>query len=119
MSTAYDPKIIIAQADRLYSQAASITIFYVLFGALGGPALSALLAASFFKGSEFMLIILLGAILGGLAGFLIGQQRGLELRFRAQIGLCQLQTEFNTRPAMVQQPVVNPQQQRGAQTWIR
>ena len=42
------------------------------------------------------LTILVGVV-GALVGVLVGQRKGFELRLQAQMTLCQMQTEFNTR----------------------
>ena len=37
------------------------------------------------------------AVLGGLLGIAVGQHKAFQYRLQAQLTLCQMQTEFNTR----------------------
>jgi hypothetical protein len=42
-------------------------------------------------------LVLAAAILGGLIGVMVGQRKAFEYKLQAQLTLCQMQTEFNTR----------------------
>jgi hypothetical protein len=112
MPTPYDPAVIVKEADRLYSQASFVAITSSVLGFFAGPIVVGAIAAQIVKGEALMFAAFFGAILGALVGFAIGHARGHALRFQAQIGLCHLQTEFNTRGArQAAQPVAQPQGQ--------
>jgi hypothetical protein len=97
VQTPYDPNVILLQANKLYTQAKTIAVLYALLGLLIGPLLTAMTVAQIVKGDELKLAAFLGGLLGALAGLAVGFSRGHMLRFHAQIALCQLQTEINTR----------------------
>lgn len=108
MPTQYDPSVIVKQADLLYSQANTIAITYCIAGLILGPIVAALAAAQIAGSGELKIAAFVGAIIGAIGGLAIGQSRGQALRFEAQIGLCHLQTEFNTRHAAAAQPTMQP-----------
>jgi len=94
----YDAGIILEFARRLYSQAASIMYTYTIAGAFLGAILSGITLSAVRMNNDFTPImgILGGAILFGLIGFLIAQERAFKLRLTAQNALCQVQIEKNT-----------------------
>jgi hypothetical protein len=94
--TRYDPHVLQRFAERLYARAfwtvVTVTLSGVVTGALTGLGLSAqvpehgpLVGAS------------VGALLGGVLGFLVGNERAFTLRLQAQLALCQMCIELNTR----------------------
>ncbi len=95
----YDAKIIQAFADRLYQQAARIvftyTLLYAIVGLLVGGAL--LYFTTRMEGSPMLVGGLVGALLFGAAGYAQGQAKAFALRLQAQMALCQVQIEENTR----------------------
>ena len=95
MAVQYDPKIIVTFAERLYKQADSIVASYAmfagLFGALAGAAAGAASMNATVPG------LLAGLVLFALLGYVAGQARAFALRLQAQIALCQVQIESNTR----------------------
>jgi len=91
---AYDPSIILTFADRLYEQAAGIEGAYTMGGLVLGGAIGA--AAGAALGSSLSGGIL-GAIIAGLIAWNIGRQKAAALRLQAQVALCQVQIEANTR----------------------
>lgn len=66
------------------------TILGVVFGVAGG-AIAGLAMQSAALGA------IGGAIGGGVVGYLVGEHRALEIRFNAQLALCQVAIEENTR----------------------
>ncbi|MFV8751033.1 hypothetical protein ACNOYE_10850 [Nannocystaceae bacterium ST9] len=99
MSTQYDPSIIVEQADRLYSQARTLMVSYAFLGLILGPVLIGVGFSPIFEGDELKFMAFVGALFGAAIGFALGRNRGFLLRFQAQVGLCQLQQEVNTRVA--------------------
>ncbi|NJK31272.1 MAG: hypothetical protein HC927_02015 [Deltaproteobacteria bacterium] len=97
--SSYNPSIIQQHAQRLYGQATTITAVYTILGVFGG-ALSGVLAKPFLgrgdPASDFS-ILLVAMVACGLVGFFVGNLRGFDLRLQAQVALCQLQIEINTR----------------------
>jgi len=86
----YDARIIYQFADALYRQARSIVLTYTLIGFLLGGV------GGFVVAAEFAAIA--GALILGLLGYVVGQQRAFQLKLQAQIALCQVRIEENTRP---------------------
>lgn len=104
----YDPSIIQRNADRLYTQATVMIVTSTIFGAIFGGGLGYGLVAFFEnlgnRNFEWLPLsgnvitgILAGALLLGFLSFLGGQQRSFMLKLQAQIALCQLRIEENTR----------------------
>lgn len=89
----YDPQIIQQFADGLYAQAASATV--------GSTAIGCIVAAflGYAGASPDMRVAfaIAGAIIGALLGYLVGAKYAASLRLRAQMALCQMQIEANTR----------------------
>lgn len=85
----YDSKIIYKFATRLYRSAqqtiAVFTILGILIGAVAGYSLGRDVGA------------LVGAVIVGVLGYLIGSQRAFQLKLQAQLALCQVKIEENTR----------------------
>jgi len=86
----YDSNVIVEFAAKLYKRAGSMilsyTVFGVLLGAIGG----------------FMVIpeavaAVIGAMILGLIGFKLGVDKAFQLKLQAQVALCQVQIETNTR----------------------
>lgn len=98
----YEPAVIESHAAMLYLQAAKIVVRLAIMGAIVGIAAGGS-AGAVFGGATISGQLLVGAILGGLIGFTIGTSigtaRGFVLRLQAQVALCQVAIERNTRPA--------------------
>ncbi len=88
--TEYDARIIYKFADALYRQARSIIFTYTFIGLLLGGV------GGFVMAGEIVAIV--GALIVGFLGYAIGQQRAFQLKLQAQIALCQVRIEENTRP---------------------
>ena len=93
--TAYDHSVIVAFADKLYAQAATIVATYTVLGAIVGGGIGAGIGTQF--PGRGGLIALVAAVLIGAIAFEMGRQRAFQLRLQAQIALCQVQIEVNTR----------------------
>lgn len=97
----YDEKIICEFAEKLYMRAVLVIIMHTLLGAfIGGIAGYTF---PFFNryGAQSMTLTTSatwGVILIGFIGFLIGVQKAFWLKLQAQLALCQVQIEINTRP---------------------
>lgn len=87
----YNSKIIYEMAEKLYKKANSIVTTYTVAGVL-------ILGILGILGMTAIAILpLITAVLGGIIGFLIGQEKAFELKLQAQIALCQVRIEENTR----------------------
>ena len=85
----YDSRVIGTFAEALYSRANWIVFVWTVIGGLGGALVLGLYLA---KGGAIA-----GLAVGGLMGFFEGQSRSFLLRLQAQIALCAVQIEANTR----------------------
>jgi hypothetical protein len=92
----YDPRVIQKFADRLYRQANSIIAVSTLIGAIVG-GVGGYLAGQGSRNSSGPTFAGVGAILIGLIGLYIGVQMAFFLKLRAQMALCQMAIEANTR----------------------
>lgn len=110
----FDPRVIRKFADRLYGRAVVVMIASTLFSGLSGGVLGLAVClgaiapalerdSSAAAGSLVVGLIggLLGAVIFGLGGFLAGWERAFRLKLRAQVALCQLKIEENTRRGLM------------------
>ena len=74
----YDPDIIHKFADNLYSQADRLMFLFTLSGALGGMCWGVALATT--ESSLVLMAAIFGAILGGLARFLVSSRLAFQLQ---------------------------------------
>ncbi|MBN1810233.1 MAG: hypothetical protein JXA14_00195 [Anaerolineae bacterium] len=110
----FDPRVIQRFADRLYGRAVLVMIVSTVLGVLSGgimglavcmgaivPALERDSSAA--AGGLVVGLIggLLGAVIFGLGGFLGGWERAFRLKLQAQVALCQLKIEENTRRGLM------------------
>lgn len=95
-NTQYDPDIINRYANWLYDRATTIVVIHALVGAAIGAGPGLLLLARLF-GSADVFSALIGGIIGGAIGYWIGSQKAYWLKLQAQVALCQVQIEYNTR----------------------
>jgi len=93
--TEYNAHVIKDYADRLYTQAASMAALYALIGILLTVGLTILVVRA-----GDVRVLAIAAAVGGLIGGYIGSGRAAALRLEAQIALCQVQIEENTRAAV-------------------
>lgn len=104
----YDPSIISFFAERLYTSARNIVALCVVLGLVGGIAAGAVIGASLMGYRDgTMPGAFIGSLFGLALGLAVGRERAFSLKLRAQLALCQLQTEINTRR---QPPYATPQQ---------
>lgn len=90
--SSYDPSVIREYAEHLYQRAALITRAFASMGFLVGLTFN-----SFIDFGTIVDLLVLILITG--FGYFIGSNRGAELKLQAQIALCQVQIEENTRVA--------------------
>jgi hypothetical protein len=87
---AYDAHVIRIYARHLYNNARAITItttlFFLLFGGGGGYLFSGDISPA-----------IIGAIVLGAIGYWLGLGFGFRLKLQAQVALCQVKIEENTR----------------------
>jgi uncharacterized membrane protein (UPF0136 family) len=101
--TKYDPSVIAAFADRLYAQANRIIVVLSVLGFIVGAIMGAALGGMMGGHSDGSTFALVGVVVVGAAGtwvgYSLGQERAFALKLQAQIALCQMQIEANTRGA--------------------
>ena len=91
----YDASVIITFTDNLYAQAGNVVATYSVIGVLVGGAVGAVIANV--AHIAWPMVALAGAAIVGAVAFQLGQQKAFSLRLQAQIALCQVQIEANTR----------------------
>lgn len=90
----YNETILQQTADQLYARADNLVRNYTAAGALAGVALASIVILF----GDWRPYALLFAIIGSAYGRFQANKFAYELRFQAQMLLCQLQIERNTRP---------------------
>lgn len=90
----YDEAVLSEFARRLYRRALSIIVWCTILGLLAGGTLGGALAEATKSGGGIVALVVL---VGGLIGYAIGSERAFMLRLQAQVVLCQVQIERNTR----------------------
>jgi len=91
----YDARVIVTFAEQLYKQAGSIVLTYAIIGLLAGFGLGYVLSGAL--GIHPLVEPALGALVVAAVAYTIGRQRAFALKLQAQMALCQVQTEANTR----------------------
>ncbi len=92
----YQPNVICQYADKLNSRANSIVVLWGILGAIGGMIVGMVLLRLPTAGA-----FLVGG-LGAAIGASIGSSMAFSLRLKAQMALCQVQIEENTRTLLEQ-----------------
>jgi uncharacterized protein (DUF697 family) len=92
----YDPAVIQKFADKLYAMANAVVAAWTIVGAIVGAGVG-MMAMNAFREFDQRLCFVGGVALVGLIGYIIGQGRSFSLKLQAQLALCQLQIEVNTR----------------------
>ncbi|MFP2895423.1 hypothetical protein [Corallococcus sp. 4LFB] len=92
MAVRYDPSIITKHAQALYDRASGIIFAWGVIGFIAGAALAKAMNAEGF-------IVLMGGLVVALIGVMFGRGRAFSLQLQAQVALCQVATEANTRRA--------------------
>ncbi|MBZ4373239.1 hypothetical protein [Corallococcus sp. AS-1-6] len=97
MALRYDPSVIQEHAEDLYSRASRLVVLYGFMGIVVGAAIGFILSAS---ADDLRPVALTGgAIIGVLIGVSMGRSRAFALELQAQMALCQVAIEANTRRA--------------------
>lgn len=100
--TRYDPNIINQYADDLYNRATVIVVVHTIAGVLVGGLAGYLTGGASGNAASQWLFCVIGAMIIGGLGYAIGQGKAFELKLQAQVALCQVQIEHNTKPQMEQ-----------------
>lgn len=95
-STVYQPAVIYEYAHKLYIQAQSVITVSVFAGIIMLGSLG--LYVDYSVNEAPGMLGLIGAVIGGVVGYLRAAAKAAELRLQAQLALCQVQIEQNTRP---------------------
>lgn len=95
-SVKYNPEIILQFANKLYQEADSIIFRSVIAWSLGG-VLPAIITYYFANRSRIASLLLILVIPMVLIGYRLGKEKGTELRLKAQMALCQVEIEKNSR----------------------
>ena len=104
----YDPEIIQKFAEKLYAQANRIIFVYTALGALAGAVAGLAISQNFDQQTQLVAVLAVAGLLG-LIGFVIGSERAFRLKLEAQLALCQMRIEWNTRPRTAAAPTAaNP-----------
>src|SRR5439155_18186768 len=92
----YDPEMIEQYAARLYGRASLVRVGAAVAGVMTGAFFGAIPLTSLGEAWPIphmfgFATLLVGAVLGGLIGFVVGDARATGYRLHAQAALCQLQ----------------------------
>ena len=94
-TTQYDPSVILAFANSLYARAAWIILLYAVVGLTVGSAIGIAITST--TPDSGILPVVVCSLIIGLPAVELGRQKAFALRLQAQIALCQVQIEANTR----------------------
>lgn len=97
LSVQFDPDVIEEYARGLYARARAVVIWSALVGLVVGTVAAAVLARALVV-TAGLAELAIGASIGGMLGVAHGKARAFGLILQAQVALCQLQIEKNTRP---------------------
>jgi hypothetical protein len=95
-TTQYNPQIIQEFANKLFSGADTVFVVYVVLGVLLGSQIGGAIGEAVGLG---WLGLVLGTLMGAGLGYFIGVSVGFQRKVRAQMLLCLVQMEENTRLA--------------------
>jgi hypothetical protein len=91
---AYDAEVIHGFARWMYTQAAVVVTVYIAAGAFFGAAFGVALGTVI---RSWQMGAVVGMAAGAAAGYFLGNMRANALRLNAQVALCQVEIEKNTR----------------------
>jgi hypothetical protein len=87
----YDGELLHQYAERLHRTAAGTVLMYVAGGLMTGTSIGLV--------SRDLRTTAIAALLVGVIGYIVGRARAFQLKLEAQLALCQVQIEKNTRGA--------------------
>ena len=93
----FDPTLLRTLAEKLNTQARTAVLVGIIAGAVTG-GLFGFAASLIFMTSQSYLIP--GAVVGAVLGIVAGRRKTQALKLQAQMALCQIQIEENTRQKM-------------------
>lgn len=93
----FDPTLLRTLAEKLNTQARTAVLVGIIAGAVTG-GLFGFAASLIFMTSQSYLIP--GAVVGAVLGIVAGRRKAQALKLQAQMALCQIQIEENTRQKM-------------------
>jgi len=91
----YDPSVIRRHANALYSSADMTVVVHVILGLALGGLVGGFVA--FIARDYVALSTMFCALVGAGIGWFFGDSAAFKLRLQAQLALCQVQIELNTR----------------------
>lgn len=99
MSTpTYDPSIIRKHAADLYNHASNLVFLWSVFiGGIFTAVAAAIIFPRYPSGDPTRMGAIVAGVIGLMIGYAIGSSRAFSLRLQAQMALCQVAMEFNTR----------------------
>ena len=92
----YDPTFVKEFASSLYKQAKTVVPGHFFIGVFLGMFIFGSISSVLLNTINF-LIVSLGVLVGGVLGLGSGKYKASELRLQAQLALCQIKIEENTR----------------------
>jgi uncharacterized membrane protein len=93
-NVSYDPEVIRKHAEKLYKKAESIVTTYTLFGFFVGLIVGAVLGES--QSLQMGYAFLSGCIVGIIC-YHIATEKAFSYKLQAQMALCQVEIEKNSR----------------------
>ena len=94
----YNPEIIQEFAKRLYRQANGVIISYTIVGLLIGLLVGfVFMALTRGRATEIPIVFSISCFVFSLIGFLRGREKAMWLKLKAQLALCQIEIEKNTK----------------------
>jgi len=97
MSVSYEPEFIKDFANGLYKQAQYVVPLHFFIGIFLGLFVFNAISILLINMLDF-LISSIGVLVGGVMGLQAGRDKAAQLKLQAQLALCQLNIEENTRP---------------------
>ena len=97
----YNSQVLQQLAEMLYARATATIVIYALVGLAAGAVVGSLqVITTHYPGTDPTIMRMAFALAGGVVAGLIGYLASLRLRVMAQMVLCFMQIELNTRQAV-------------------